>query len=572
MNNSSRVFCRYLVLGLIGLLIGCATPSETIPRQPGKRYTTEPKYIDVPKVVIWRNSSYDIDCQRMDGNPPSNRDPSELASIAGDQPYGASGKDTDIHWGHSSGIKRQLYARNGSGFAYLGNAPFDDITAEDLTCLEYTDSPIDGGDEIDQMVPGSVIAVRTAKGNFAKLRVEGYHAVQTQDMTVDRTDLICSLGIYVFSPVQFRPMSEFSTHLELTPTVTSDPMTPNWNADDTRVLKEADNGLETQIHLGPPSCPDITLRLQKSEGSEYYDTLTLDRNLDGQIGPDEILKTKPRPDDTRKIRSLFKTVIQVPTTDPQTGDRIINPYILKIWYMDTPKDTPRKVLHFAPQFWLRGQGTIEGVKAEVIIRETVMDGVINEKDRWAVIPISQRSRLDNVGSTRTVSQPGPLGTREYKIQEIHPSGRRITLVRTDPFYSCDNLFSSNTLYLIDQTASHSGKPLYFLADFDAAEKIVRDRKRLLLFFEVRDCQDCWMMAQHVFTADVVTNEATNVVAVRLDGNLHHELASRFKVTQYPTTILLTDELEEIRRMTGYRGVSNMRDFLKPDPRSGKGPD
>jgi hypothetical protein len=570
MDSTTRTWC-YLILGCMSFSIGCATSPDATPQRPGKRYATEPEYVFVPKVVIWRNTSFDIDCQRIKGNPPSDRDPSELAAVAGDQSYNASGKDVDFHWGHFSRIKRQLSVLNGAQHVPLGNAPFDDLTAEDLTNLDYSTSPIDGGDEVDQMAPGSVIAIRTAKGNYAKLRVEGYHATGIGDTSEERSDLICSLGLYVFSPVQFRATSEYSLNVELTPTVTGDPMTSNWSAIDTRLLKETEKGLETSIHLGPAACPDIPILLQESEGSEYYDTLTIDRNMDGRISPDEILKARPGPDDTKEIRSSFRMVIQIPTTDPQTGNPIVNPYILKIWYMDTPKDAPRKVLHFSPQFWLRGQATIEGVKAEVIIRETVMDGIIDGKDRWAVIPLAQRSNLNKVSTTQRVSQSASLGPREYKIQQMHPSGHRITLARTDPFYSCDNLFSSNSLYIQDQTASHSGKSLYFLADFTAAEKIVRDRKRLLLFFEVRNCQDCWMMAQHVFTADTVVNESNNIVAVRLDGDLYHELAARFKVTQYPTTILLTDELKEIRRMTGYRGVSNMRDFLKPDPRSGKGP-
>jgi len=59
--------------------------------------------------------------------------------------------------------------------AHLGKPSFDAISSQTLASAQYTASPINGSNNSsNKLTAGSVIAVRTNAGRYAKLRVESY--------------------------------------------------------------------------------------------------------------------------------------------------------------------------------------------------------------------------------------------------------------------------------------------------------------------------------------------------------------------------------------------------------------
>jgi biopolymer transport protein ExbD len=76
----------------------------------------------------------------------------------------------------------------------------------------------------------------------------------------------------------------------------------------------------------------------------------------------------------------------------------------------------------------------------------------------------------------------------------------------------------------------------------------------------------------VYTARAVTDaaRASQVVAVKVDGDEHRDVVERFAVNAYPTMILLDPDGREIRRAVGYQGVAAMRDFLSVTPTDNQG--
>lgn len=97
--------------------------------------------------------------------------------------YDANDDDLDIRWSHTSLTERCLKSEeNRAQFARLYKN-FNEVTLEDLTLPEtwakYSTKDIVGDDDNNQLTPGSVFAVRTSNGNYAKMMVHSYLPLKT---------------------------------------------------------------------------------------------------------------------------------------------------------------------------------------------------------------------------------------------------------------------------------------------------------------------------------------------------------------------------------------------------------
>ena len=59
--------------------------------------------------------------------------------------------------------------------------------------------------------------------------------------------------------------------------------------------------------------------------------------------------------------SSFKTVVELPVTDPWTGDAVIHPYSISLWYVEYPEEQNReRILRFSRHWWLEGKAKVGG--------------------------------------------------------------------------------------------------------------------------------------------------------------------------------------------------------------------
>jgi hypothetical protein len=59
--------------------------------------------------------------------------------------------------------------------AHLGQRNFDAVSVETLRAASYTATPLNGSNNsANQLSTGTVIAIRTGNGHFAKMRVDAY--------------------------------------------------------------------------------------------------------------------------------------------------------------------------------------------------------------------------------------------------------------------------------------------------------------------------------------------------------------------------------------------------------------
>lgn len=86
-----------------------------------------------------------------------------------------TGADRDLWWEQVDGTTRRLRPQNGALLCPLGMRPYESVTPTVLAEADYSPAPVDGSrSETNQLRTGSVVAVRTAAGNLAKVEVLSY--------------------------------------------------------------------------------------------------------------------------------------------------------------------------------------------------------------------------------------------------------------------------------------------------------------------------------------------------------------------------------------------------------------
>jgi hypothetical protein len=92
----------------------------------------------------------------------------------------------DIHYRIVDELVHYLEAQNGAGFARIIGKSFSAVTRSDLLSLTYTSTRLDteGVDDPNVLDVGSVFAVRTDTGQYAKIEVTGYEPETMNDGSV----------------------------------------------------------------------------------------------------------------------------------------------------------------------------------------------------------------------------------------------------------------------------------------------------------------------------------------------------------------------------------------------------
>jgi len=326
-------------------------------------------------------------------------------------------------------------------------------------------------------------------------------------------------------------------------------------------LRLVDGGLETEVHMGPDNTL-FRLRLTRSGASPYFDRLAIDRDQDGEFRADEVLETTPS--ETRnKFWSSFDTTLDIPVTDPWTGEPVVNPYPLSFWYVEDPRvEEADTVIRFSRDGWMEGTATLDGVEAAVLVTEQIMDGEMDQHDSWALAPADSADLTRSHTFARQMQEHAWLGQQAYRVVEVDPSGRRVVIEPTDPGMTRAEENDIADHLAEDRAAPRSGRTVAFLHGFEEAEaQAQREGKALLVDFETTWCGPCKIMDEWVWTADAVVDATQAMVAVKVDGDERLDLKDRFEVTGFPTTILLGPGGRELNRASGYVNVEAMTEFL-----------
>jgi hypothetical protein len=81
----------------------------------------------------------------------------------------------DVWWEQIDTVSRLLVPQSGAMLAHLGKPNFDAVSLQTLKTQAYTANPINGSNNAqNQLKPGTVIAVKTSAGRYAKMKVNTY--------------------------------------------------------------------------------------------------------------------------------------------------------------------------------------------------------------------------------------------------------------------------------------------------------------------------------------------------------------------------------------------------------------
>lgn len=158
------------------------------------------------KIIIPGTWSYDVDSTKLTSSPEGIESWIDHFNIKMSYDhtvlkYGENTEDCDIWWNQFSKTKRSLVPKNGARLANLGKVDFNAVTLEDLTSAKYSPRAISGDEDNDQLTPGTVIAIKTNKGNYAKLRIDGYFPLvhknpEDKDRDIKNYNLKATLVLY----------------------------------------------------------------------------------------------------------------------------------------------------------------------------------------------------------------------------------------------------------------------------------------------------------------------------------------------------------------------------------------
>ncbi|MEO6596606.1 MAG: thioredoxin family protein [Planctomycetota bacterium] len=333
-----------------------------------------------------------------------------------------------------------------------------------------------------------------------------------------------------------------------------------WSPKAARVeLRRDRESLVGTFALGPKGAPDIAVRLEHTAGAAHFDTLLLDADRDGSFAESERLSTTPK-EQRGKWWSSFTATVLVPF--PAAGQQPARqqPYAMSLWFVEDPREPDAQpVLRWSRNGWHEGKVELDGKTVHVLTTEMEMDGVFTTADCWA---LAHDRKLLLAASSREMSNHTWLEERAFRVTSVAADGSSITFEPFDPRTTLAEEKARADVYKQDREAKRAPKPLAFGADFAAAMvEAVRDKKRVLVDFATTWCGPCKLMDELVYTAADFVGAATNVIAVKLDGDVERDLVKRFQVEAYPTMLLLEPDGTEVRRLVGYQGVAAMVKFV-----------
>jgi hypothetical protein len=121
--------------------------------------------------------------------------------------------NADLRWTLINDAKRQMEPIFGARIVNLGKVDFSSITPDKLQNYVYSSTPISGNnDSTNQLVNGDVFAVRTLKGNVAKVRVIAYGSdIQIEWVTFRPSNPYLILGTGYYKPNDIAVTSDEKT-------------------------------------------------------------------------------------------------------------------------------------------------------------------------------------------------------------------------------------------------------------------------------------------------------------------------------------------------------------------------
>ncbi len=361
------------------------------------------------------------------------------------------------------------------------------------------------------------------------------------------------------------PQSDNLIRVEMSPAAPGENGRLRWSPKGEKlVLHESSDGFNAELHLGPESLAPVNILLSASEKGGDIDRLALDMDRDGRFdGEKDTLLTCIPKERRGKTWSSFSCELSIPFKKMKHVKAVVNPYPLSFWYVyDSLSEETESYLRYSRRGWMEGEADTEFGKIRLLLTEMTMDGVFDREDSWTIAPDTSRQDLYLSKYAKQADTHNWLGEQAFGIDSLLPSGRVVWIKTVDPQITRAQEEAQNDWLAPDRAVKHSGTKVNFLHDYEKAVKQAKQEGKLcLLDFETTWCGPCHTMDQWVYNADTVVALAQKIVSVKIDGDDHRDLVKKYKVSGYPTLILLSPEGEVLKQLVGYQSVTAVTSLI-----------
>jgi thiol-disulfide isomerase/thioredoxin len=313
--------------------------------------------------------------------------------------------------------------------------------------------------------------------------------------------------------------------------------------------------LDARLKVGPNTAgPGHLLVLARSQAGKPHDRLYVDADGTGKVAAKAIDGT---PSVNRgKTWSSFNATVRVDHGRPGAPAKAED-FPVALWVVvEKEGDTP-DIVRVSRRGFLAGPVILGETKAEVVLSDSGTDGVFGPGDWWEL------RTGPAAGEMRTVGDFAWAGGRAWKLEPVGSDGRKGRVVAFDPGLTEAEDKVKRDRLREDRLAKRADKPVAFRKDVDAALKeAVQAKGAYFLKFETDWCGPCKEMTALVFTAKDVADAAAGLTCVVVDGDARKDLTEKYKVTAYPTGVLVGADGQEAARYVGYQSVKMTTEFLR----------